>query len=170
MKKKLGKSSKASKLTREMNYKKEKMLKTLTMTEDKTDPKDPTMLEITYKQNKRHGLTIVNDELFDFFKTLHIGLQNILSTKNMHLHLHNNHIICRDSIDKTFDLLSKWINLFENKEESNFEDEILLDLITDLYQSVSEHFIRLSIVDSLKQLKRSIPRKTNKLLELKFRH
>jgi hypothetical protein len=164
----LGKQSKKSKLATRLSYKKRKMLELFSVSEDQVDPNDPTMLEIEYKQNKTRGLTIVNDTVFDFFIKLHNALQALMSVETMHKNLEDIHNICRNSIDNNTDLLSCWISLFCLEYEENFEDEIVLDLMTDLYKDVTEHFLRLSIVDSLKKFKASIPRKKRQALRTKI--
>ncbi|XP_052255849.1 uncharacterized protein LOC127861420 isoform X2 [Dreissena polymorpha] len=164
----LGKINKNSKLTRQMNYKKEKMLKALTTSEDGVDPRDSSMSEIEFKQNKSRGLTVVSDELFIFFKNLHSALQTQLTSENLHKHIDRIHTICRNHIDYKSNLLGSWIGLFSSVQDDSIEDEILLVLLAELYQAISEHFIKLSIVDSLKHFKRSIPRKKKQALRTKI--
>lgn len=164
----IGKTSKSSKLTKTMSYKKERMLKTLSVSEDSVDINDPSLAEIENKQYKSRGLTIVSNEVFEFFKSLHKSVQSVLNTENLHLNLDKIHQACRNAIDSDCNLLSDWISLFVVKETEELEDEIVLVLISEIFQSVTEHFVKLSIVDSLKMFKRSIPRKKKQALRTKI--
>lgn len=164
----IGKTNKSSKLAKTMSYKKEKMLKTLSVSDDSVDTNDPSLMEIENKQYKSRGLTIVSNDVFEFFKALHKSVQTVLNTENLHLNLDKIPQTCRNAIDSDCKLLSYWISLFVVKETEEFEDEIMLVLISEMYQSVTENFVKLSIVDSLNMFKRSIPRKKKQALRTKI--
>ena len=63
------------------------MLKKLQVTEDVVGTDDPSMVEIASKQTKTRGLTVVNDDVFQFFKILSKFLQSVLTDENIHLNL-----------------------------------------------------------------------------------
>ena len=143
------------------------MLKKLQVTEDVVGTDDPSMVEIASKQTKTRGLTVVNDDVFQFFKNLNKFLQSVLTDENIHLNLEKIHSHCRAAVDKESDLLSNWISLFSSEQEDTLENELFVDLIVELFTGVTEHFLRLAIVDALKQFKQYIPRKTKQALRAK---
>ncbi|XP_071143980.1 uncharacterized protein [Mytilus edulis] len=165
---KMGQSTKKSKLAMRMDYKKQCLLKQFRISELDVADNDESMVEIDFKQGPSRGLTIPNDSVFNFFLSLHSVLQHKLSLKQMHLYLEDLHNHCRNAVDNDDVLIGKWISLFDIQDDGKIEDELFLTLIMELYRDVTEHFIRISFVDSLKYFKRTIPRKKNQALRTKI--
>ncbi|VDI68615.1 Hypothetical predicted protein [Mytilus galloprovincialis] len=165
---KMGQSTKKSKLAMRMDYKKQCLLKQFRISELDVADNDESMVEIDFKQGPSRGLTIPNDSVFNFFLSLHSVLQHKLSLKQMHLYLEDLHNHCRNAVDNDDVLIGKWISLFDIQDDGKIEDELFLTLIMELYRDVTEHFIRISFVDSLKYFKRTIPRKKKQALRTKI--
>lgn len=62
-------------------------------------------------------------------------------------------------MDTDDSLAKKWISLFGNVDDNEIENEIFLTLIMELFQDLTEHFVRNSFVDALRNFKRTVPRK-----------
>lgn len=52
-------------------------------------------------------------------------------------------------------------------KDEEVDNEIFLTLMMELYRDITEHFIRISYVDALKNFKRSVPRKKKQALRSK---
>lgn len=79
--------------------------------------------------------------------------------------LHNH---CRNTVYSDDALLAEWISLFDIQDDDNFKMNFFLTLIVELYRDVTEHFIRIAFVDSLKHFKRTIQRKNKQALRTKI--
>ena len=164
----IGRSAKRSKIACKLNYKKQKMLQFFRIKEDEALCNDPSMLEIAYKQGPSRGLTIVSDEMFQFFITLNTLVQSSLSSSHFHLHGENIFIYCRNVVDSNEDILKMWMKLFGDFEDPDLEDEIFLTLVLEIFNDITEHFIRIAFVDALKYFKSTIPRKKKQALRSKI--
>lgn len=58
-------------------------------------------------------------------------------------------------MDTDDSLAKKWISLFGNVDDNEIENEIFLTLIMELFQDLTEHFVRNSFVDALRNFKRT---------------
>jgi len=171
---KLGKQGKHSKAQRMWAYNKQRLLKTLTLTEEQvmnsTDDKD-SLSEIEFKQGASRGLLHVSDSVFHFFLDLHTHVQKHLGTDSLHVNLGNIHLYCRERIMAEESLFQSWIDLFseqDEQKEQDDEDEIFLSMLFELFQLVSEHFLRISIAERIQALKESIPKKKKQALRTKI--
>jgi hypothetical protein len=166
---KLGTSTKAVRLQRKMDYKKRAMLKHFRISEAETEPEiDESMTEITYKQGPSKGLNIVGVDVFQFFLILNATVQKNLTPEYIHLHSEHIHASCRNVVDDDIDLVEKWLQLFGSIDEDDIEDEVLLTLFMELFRDVTEHFIRITLVDALKEFKRTVPRRKKQALRAKI--
>ena len=150
-----------------MAYRKEKLLKTLQVREVDVDPHDVTLTEINFKQGKSRGLTIVNAHVLDFFIHLNAVLNSLLSLENIHINVDKIHNVCRNAVDTDDKLFEEWLNLFGTFSDDNLKDEIFVTFVEDLYKDVTEQFIRISVVDSIKHFKATLPRKKKQALRTK---
>ncbi|CAC5424370.1 PIF1 [Mytilus coruscus] len=155
---KIGQTSKKSKIARSLDYKKHAMLKIFRIEESEA-PHNSSMSEIENKQGASRGLTIVNDDVFNFFIKLNAVVQHNCTFEHFHIHAHKTFHFCRNSIDSDIELLDCWINLFGEIVDDNVEHEIFLVLIMELFKDITEHFVRIAFVDALKSFKASVPRK-----------
>jgi len=165
---KIGKTSKKSKIARTLDYKKHAMLKKFRIEEDEA-PQNSSMSEIESKQGTSRGLTIVNDDVFNFFIQLNGVVQHNCTFEHFHIHGHKTFHFCRNSIDSDIELLNSWINLFGGVVEDNIEEEIFLILVMELFKDITEHFVRIAFVDALKAFKASVPRKKKQALRSKIK-
>jgi len=165
---KMGQCTKRSKLSIKLDYKKQALLKQFRINEQDLSDNDESMAEINFKQGQSRGLTIVSDIVFDFFLALNAVVQQKLSPEQIDLHFEELHHKCRYAVDNDDVLLERWIALFEIQNDDEIEDELFLTLIMELYKDITEHFIRIAFVDSLKNFKRSVPRKKKQALRTKI--
>ncbi|OWF43751.1 Protein amalgam [Mizuhopecten yessoensis] len=154
-------------MVRRLDYKKQIMLKQFRISEDQIQDTEESMMEIDFKQGTSRGLHIVNEEVFGFFLVLNEVVQAQLTNEHFHLHYHNIHMMCRSAVDENGILLEKWIDLFGSIDDNEIEDEVLLTLVMDLYKDVTEHFLKISISQSLKFVKTTVPRKKKQALRAK---
>lgn len=164
---KIGITSKKSRIFRKMAYRKQAMLKSFRIKEG-IEEGQQSLQEIEYKQGPIRGLTIVSREsVFSFFKPLHNTVQRKLTTDHFHIFpdLHN---VCRN-VDSNMTLADEWIALFNDVEvtDEEIDNEFFLTLIMELYRDITEHFIRISYVDALKNSKISVPLKKKQALRSK---
>lgn len=150
-----------------MAYRKQAMLKSFRIKEG-IEEGQQSLQEIEYKQGPIRGLTIVSREsMFSFFKPLHNTVQRKLTTDHFHIFpdLHN---VCRN-VDSNMTLADEWIALFNDVEvtDEEIDNEFFLTLIMELYRDITEHFIRISYVDALKNSKISVPLKKKQALRSK---
>ncbi|XP_062616249.1 uncharacterized protein LOC134277961 [Saccostrea cucullata] len=166
---KVGKSSKRSRIIRKLEYRKQIMLKNFRIREADVDEGEESMREIEHKQGPTRGLTVVSEPVFSFFKSLHKIVQKKLTKEHFHLFHEDLHNVVRRSVDSEMTLADEWISLFNDAEVSHEEvdDEIFITLVMELYRDVTEHFIRISFVDALRNFKRSVPRKKKQALRTK---
>ena len=61
-------------------------------------------------------------------------------------------------------LLEIWINSFKETESKENEEEIFLSLLLDLFEEITDYFIRL---DAIKKFKENIPKKKKQVLRSK---
>lgn len=71
-------------------------------------------------------------------------------------------------MDTDDSLAKKWISLFGNVDDNEIENEICLTLIMELFHDLTEHFVRNSFVDALRNFKRTVPRKKKQVLRTKI--
>lgn len=150
-----------------MAYRKQAMLKSFRIKEG-IEEGQQSLQEIEYKQGPIRGLTIVSREsMFSFFKPLHNTVQRKLTTDHFHIFpdLHN---VCRN-VDSNMTLADEWIALFNDVEvtDEEIDNEFFLTLIMELYRDITEHFIRISSVDALKNSKIYVPLKKKQALRSK---
>ncbi|MES9881788.1 MAG: hypothetical protein ABW185_13000 [Sedimenticola sp.] len=165
---KMGQSTKRSKISMKMDYKKQRMLKEFRINESDISETDDSMNEIEFKQQQGRGLTVVSDTVFGFFLYLNAVVQQNLSHEQIHVHYHKLHHSCRLSVDTNEELAQKWVSLFDVQGGDEVEDELFFILIMELFRDITEHFIRIAFVDALKQFKRSVPRKKKQALRTKI--
>ena len=166
---KIGKTTKKSKIARRLDYKKHAMLKKFRIEEDEA-PQNSSMSEIQSKQGASRGLTIVNDDVFNFFIQLNGVVQHNCTIEHFHIHWQKTFHFCRNSIDSDIELINTWINLFGGVvDDDNIEEEIFLILVMELFKDITEHFVRIAFVDALKAFKASVPRKKKQALRSKIK-
>jgi hypothetical protein len=166
----LGKSTKLSRLSRKFDYKKRQMMLQFRIREgDIAEPeKDESLSEIQFKQGPTRGLSIVSDDVFDFFSSLNAVVQGSFTSEQFHLHLAQLHVKSRNVVDNDTDLLEKWLALFGSVDEEDLDDEIFLNLVMELFRDITEYFIKVALVDSLKEFKKSVPRRKKQALRAKI--
>jgi len=168
----LGYTSKKGQLQRKWSYQKQKLLKTLTVTEEemtKTADDRSSLQEVEFKQKTgaSRGLLYVNDSVYYFFTDMHKQLQSQLSESNLHLYLENIHLRCRNFLMHNDILIQKWINLFEVEDEED-ENAVFLIMLFELYEVITEHFLRISLAEAVTKFKESIPRTKKQALRSKI--
>ena len=67
------------------------------------------------------------------------------------------HLVARGEILNSQALKTSWLELFD----ANGDDETFNSMLVESYELVTEHFLRISIVEGLQSFKASIPRKKN---------
>lgn len=102
-----------------------------------------------------------------FFIHLNAVLNSLLSLENVHINVDKIHNVCRNSVDTDDKLFEEWLNLFGTFSDDNLKDEIFVTFVEDLYKDVTEQFIRISVVDSIKHFKATLPRKKKQALRTK---
>lgn len=147
---KVGKTSKKSTIIRKLEYKKQSLLKNFRVSKQDVNNNQDSMAEIEFKQGPSRGLTIVSDPVYDFFVQLNSVVQKNLTPEHFHLYHENLHNKCRNAVDTDDNVAEKWIFLFGNVDDNEIENEIFMTLIMELFQDVTEHFVR--------NFKRTVPR------------
>jgi hypothetical protein len=164
----IGKNSLKSKIACKLDYKKQRMMQFFRVAEDEVSCSSSSMVEIMYKQGASRGLTIVTDEMFEFFIALNSLIQCNLSCAHFDLHGDQTFIHCRNIVDSHEDILQRWFELFGNFKDQDLEDEIFLTLVLEIFKDLTEHFIRIAFVDALKYFKSTVPRKKKQALRSKI--
>jgi len=90
------------------------------------------MSEIESKEGASRGLTMVNDDVFNFFILLNGVVQHNCAFEHFHFHRHKTFHFCRNSIDSDIELLNSWINLFGEVVDDNIKQEFFLILVMAL--------------------------------------
>lgn len=84
------------------------------------------------------------------------------------MHISNLQGQCRNLLLGNEELLEIWLNLFQPLETDDREDEIFMSLLLDLFADVIDYFIKLALVDAMKEFKELIPRKKKQALRSKI--
>ena len=152
-------------------YRQQRLLSSLRISEAEIceSTEEPASLsEVQRKQSPGKGLYHIPDTVFGFFMQLHEIANKHLSSSCFHLHGKMTFTSCREAIFSNKDLQSEWLKLF-GKVESNDERETELSdcLISELYQQVSEHFLRISFVEALHTVKEQLPKTKKQALRAK---
>jgi rubrerythrin len=163
----LGKTSKKSKVQRKISYHKQILLKQLRISEENTEFNDPSMNEILHKQGASRGLFIVNESVYKFFVRANSILQASLKPEYIHLHISQLQGQCRNLLLSNEELLEVWLNLFQSVPTDDREEEIFTSLLLDLFAEVMDYFIKLALIDAIKEFKDQIPRKKKQALRSK---
>ena len=77
-------------------------------------------------------------------------MQTQLTESNLHLHLDNIHLECRHFILENNLLLQQWIDLFESTEGD--ENEVFLIMLIELFEVITEYFLRISLSEAITKL------------------
>lgn len=165
---KVGKTSKKSTIIRKLEYKKQSFLKNFRVSKQDVNNNQDSIAEIEFKHGPSRGLTIDGDPVYDFFVQLNSVVQKNLTPEHFHLYHENLHNKCRNAVDTDDSLAKKWISLFGNVDDNEIENVIFLTLIMELFQDLTEHFVRNSFVDALRNFKRTVPRKKKQALRNKI--
>lgn len=150
----------------------EKMLRTLRISEQQvlaTTLLPSTLDEVNYRQEVTRGLINVSDEVFSFFMELYTFVNSLTTTQMYSIHIANFNLFCRGQIQSESSLLEKWMSLFQVKSDSDDDDSIVV-MMLELYEMITEYFLRICISDSLVILKESIHERRNKPSEQRWRH
>lgn len=131
------------------------------------DSQDPSMQEILHKQSSSRGFFIVSDPVYQFFSKENEILQIYSTPKFIHLNIENLQGECRNILLSNPDMLEVWVNLFKASEADEIEEEIFLCMLLELFADVVNHFIKLALVDAVKEFKDIIPRKKKQALRSK---
>ena len=122
-----------------------------------------SMFEIDYKQGPARGLLHVPDSVFNFFLSINSLLQKLLSPEAFHLYGGRIHSVAQHKLFANETLLEKWLNLFSaecaSEPEVSDEDELYIMMLSELFEFVVEHFLRVSLVEGLYYFKTELPRK-----------
>jgi hypothetical protein len=94
-------------------------------------------------------------------------VQTQLTERNLHLHLDNIHLECRHFISENNLLLQQWIDLFEYTEGD--ENEVFLIMLIELFEVITEYFLRISLSEAISKIKEAIPRTKSKLYAAKYK-
>lgn len=95
------------------------------------------------------------------------SLRKLLS---FHLYVDSIYALPRMKLFTNDDLLDQWIELFsiriseETDARGTRDDEVFVDLLVELYELVVEYFLRIAVVDGLRDFKSVIPRKKKRAL------
>ena len=170
----LGKSSVRSRTQRDWGFKLHRLLKGLRVSEEtvlKSTTIPESMYEIEFRQGPSRGLMHVSDDVYLFFCHLHIFLQQFLSAKAFHVFDNRIHLICRQKLLKNEDLKQKWTSLFAQPsstgDDNDDEDDTFNGMTDELYGMVTEHYLRISIAESLHMFKTQIPKTKKQALRSK---
>ena len=173
---KIGKPGTKSRAQRDWDFRRYRLLRSLRITEEeamKVTAEPDSMHEIQNKQGPSRGLLHVSDNVFLFFMDVNAFLRKLLSTDAFHLYVDSIYALTRTKLFTNEDLLDQWIDLFSvrSSEETDAlgtrDDEVFVDLLTELYELVVEYFLRIAVVDGLHEFKSIIPRKKKQALRSK---
>ena len=167
----LSRTDKEGQMMRKMSFKKGQLLKTFRIREEDVNSEmRDSMQEIEFKQGLTRGLTVVSDKVFAFFVQLNDELQNELTTDRFHLHSYNLFTICRGIVRTHEEILASWMELFEmSAATEDIEEDIFLTLVMDLFDDITDYFIRIAFSEGLRHFKRTVPRKKKQALGTKVK-
>lgn len=171
----IGKGGEKHRAQREWDYRCFQLLKTLRITEEeakKLTNEPDSMSEIYHKQGPSRGLLNVPDSVFEFFLSVNSVLQKLLSPEAFHLYGERIHVISRHKLLANETLLEIWLDLFCGQcacePENSDEDELYIMMLTELFQFVIEHFLRISLVEELYHFKTELPRNKKQAIRTKL--
>ncbi|KAK3085569.1 hypothetical protein FSP39_005429 [Pinctada imbricata] len=148
---------------RHMSFIKHRLIGSLISSEEESKSSSSAVesfKEIDYKQGPSKGLLNVNDTVFNFFINLHKLVQIHLTASDFHIYLDKLHLHLRTVVFTEEEIFRDWTKLFED-----CDDEIL----HDMFESVCEYFIRISLSEGLHNFKESIPKKKKQALRSKLK-
>ena len=167
----LSRTDKEGQMMRKMSFKKGQLLQTFRIREEEVNSEmRDSMQEIELKQGLTRGLTVVSDKVFAFFVQLNNVVQNELTTDRFHLHSYNLFTICRGIVRTHEEILASWMELFEmSAATEEIEEDIFLTLVMDLFDDITDYFIRIAFSEGLRHFKRTVPRKKKQALRTKVK-
>lgn len=165
----MGKENKNTKIQRRWNYRLHKLLKSLRISEEEAinaTENPESLLEVEFRQGPSRGLIHMSDSVFSFFLDLHNCIQRFMTPKAFHLGGENVHLFIRGKLLEDDDIFLTWMDLFSVSDDD--DDDTFSSMLIELFELVSEHFLRISIVEGLHTFKTEIPRKKKQALRSKL--
>ena len=158
--------------TRKHAYAQQRLLTGLRVSEQHiiASTSEPASLsEIDNKQSATRGLFHVPDKVFSFFTKLHSTAQRYLSPSQFDEHQEKTFTACRDRVFGDPQLLVLWSDLFPVEDSCTDQDnELAQALVHELYNQVSEHYLRVCFVDALHEVKEKLPKTKKQALRSKI--
>ena len=116
-----------------------------------------SLKEIDWKQGVSRGLWHVDDKVYQFFISLHATLAPLVTSEVFNLHVEDMHPYLQNRVYGDATLKDKWNSLFvlTDHEATSLDESCLLDL----YELVTDHYVKILLGDNLTILKESLPRK-----------
>lgn len=143
-------------------YRQQRLLACLRISESDlmaTTSEPQSLEEINSKQSASKGLFHIPDPVFHFFLQLHTLVGKHLSPAYFNLYRKRTFFMCRDVIFGAQNLKSVWLALFPEDDTSDEIEKTLSEsLVQELYEQVSEHYLRISFVDALHLIKEKLPK------------
>ena len=128
-----------------------------------------SLTEIKSKQSLTRGLYHVPDLVFQFFLHLHSTASKSLSAEYFNMYGEKTYTVCREKLFGDANLISRWTALFPvDNTYSDVEKALSESLIQELYYQVTEHFIRISFVEALHNVKENMPKTKKEALRAKI--
>ena len=124
------------------------------------------------KSTINRGLLNVPDSVFKFFLSVNSLLQKLLSPGAFHLFGERIHVISRHKLLANETLLEIWLDLFcgqcASEPENSDEDELYIMMLSELFEFVVEHFLRISLVEGLYNFKTELSRNKKQAIRTKI--
>lgn len=171
---KLTKKGKNSKLDRQLAFKKQQLLSKLRVSEEEitsTSEEPDSLNEIKMRQGEGKHLFHVSDDVFHFFCTLNKKLQCHLTDTAFHYYGKNVHFKCKLAIKSDEILVREWCDLFNEThgvDESENAIEVFTSVILDLFDMITDYFIKVALSNGLKRFKSTIPKTKKQALRSKI--
>ena len=144
----------------------------LTLKEARSDSMDlASFSELSRKERHAGALTVVTDEVLAFFIKVFHKIQPLLSESGLHLHSDHLHRMARRQLHNDIDLVSDCLGLasFSEQVESEYGIDFITALMMDIFQEMTDHFVKIVISDRMVVLKDQIPKTKKQALRAKLK-
>ena len=124
------------------------------------------------RQGEGKHLFHISNDVFNFFLSLNKKLQCHLSDTAFHYYGTNMHCKCKLAIQSEEILVKEWFDLLNEAPGIDDSNENAIEIFTavllDLYEMMTDYFIKIALSNGLKRFKSTIPRIKKQALRSKI--
>ena len=128
--------------------------------------------ELKMRQGEGKHLFHISNDVFNFFLSLNKKLQCHFSDKAFHYYGTNIHCKCKLAIKSDEILVKEWFDLLNEAPGIDDSNENAIEVFTavllDLYEMMTDYFIKIALSNGLKRFKSTIPKTKKQALRSKI--